>query len=165
MTPLPCFVHGCITLIVFLDDFLLESLSIEQYNKRVNGVRLPSHVKDALIFIVSQTLIVLPLLEQVFNHLHIILKERVIQWQVPIVVFDIGAGLYSVHNLHILSVHAHYVLNCLSLIVLLPSRFEKVHLTRGIIEPIENLRIISAYSVKQRVLSFNILNQEELVLD
>ena len=122
-------------------------------------------MKDALIFVVSQTLIVLALLEQVLNHIHIILKERVIQREVAVVVFDIGPGFNCVNNLHVLSVHAHYVLDCLALVVLLASRFEKVYLTSGIIEPIENLRIVSPHSIEKRVLSFDVFDQEGLVLN
>jgi hypothetical protein len=63
-------------------------------------------VKDALIFVVSQTLIVLALLEQVLDHIHIILKKRVIQREVAVVVFDIGSGFNGFYYLHVLSIYA-----------------------------------------------------------
>jgi hypothetical protein len=86
-------------------------------------------VKDALVFVVSQTQVVLALLEQVLDHLYIILEERVIQRQVSVVVFDIRARFNGLYNLHVLSVHAYYVLDSLPLVVLLSSCFEKVYLT------------------------------------
>ena len=61
--------------------------------------------------------------------------------------------------------YAQYVLDCLSLIVLLPSRLKKVYLTRCIIEPIENSGIVGAYRIEQRVFSFDIFDQEGFMLD
>lgn len=60
---------------------------------------------------------------------------------------------------------AHDVLNCLSLVVLLTTCLEEVHLARGIIEPVENSCIISPCRIKQWILPFYIFNQEALVLD
>ena len=61
--------------------------------------------------------------------------------------------------------HAYYVLDSLPLVVLLSSCFEKVYLAWGIIEPIENGRIVGTHSIEQRILSFDVFDQEGLVLD
>lgn len=60
---------------------------------------------------------------------------------------------------------AYYVLNCLSLVVLLTSCFEKVHLARGIIEPVKNSCLISLSRIEQWILSLDVFNQQALVLD
>lgn len=53
----------------------------------------------------------------------------------------------------------------LPLVVLFPSSFEKVYLAWRIIEPIENRRVVGASRIEQRILSFDVFNQEALVLD
>lgn len=72
MPTLTRFVHGCITLIVFPDNLLLERLSIYQDHQRFDRVRFASYVKYALVLVIAQALIVPALLEQLPDHLHII---------------------------------------------------------------------------------------------
>lgn len=121
---------------------------------------LGTHVEHSLIFVVAQFEVSLGPVEVFLEHGHIIILQGVVQGQVTVVVFDIGARSNLIND-WVLLVDANDVLYRLTFEVLLAASLEEFVATT---EPVEDVLVAVSRTFKQRVLTEVVNLQEGLVL-
>ncbi len=108
-----------------------------------------TYVKDSFILVVAQLEVLLRAVEVLFEHWHIVLLQSVVQWQVAIVVNNVGPWSDFIYD-WVLLVDADDVLNGLPFVVLGTTCLEEFIVTA---EPVENILVTVPGTLKKRILS------------
>ena len=104
-------------------------------------------MENCLVFVVAKFEVLLGAVEVLFEHWNIIVLQSVVEGQIAIVIADVRSWADLINN-GMLLVHAYYVLNRLSLEVLLTSCLKELIAAR---EPVKDVLVSVASALKQGV--------------
>ena len=120
---------GSIPFEVFLDQLFNVYSAANELFETCDRVVLGCEMKDGFLSVVPKVEVIpfVPFrLEELSDHIYIILHDAVEDGQVAVVILGVRSRSNHIHQLHFLR-HAYNVLNSLSLVVLVTSRLEKVN--------------------------------------
>ena len=117
-------------------------------------------MEDCLVFVVAKFEVLFRAVEVFLEHWNIIVLESVVEGQIAVVVADVRSGADLVHN-GVLLVHAHDVLDRLSLEVLLAACLKELIAAR---EPVKDVLVAVASALKQRVFAQVVLLHKCFIL-
>lgn len=152
--------NGSIANVVLLKELSEEDLAAEQLLEGVKGVMFGADVENCLVLVVPQLEVLLRAVEVLDQHVHIIVLQCVVKWQVAIEVFDIGSGADFVDD-GVLLVDADDVLHSLTFEVLHTARLKELIVA---CEPVEDILITILGTDEKHILSQVVRLLKRLVL-